>query len=183
MHLAFHRTNMSSQASTRNQPVFLSAKKSRTQCMLSWKFECSTTTSYPSDKNKHTTRYLTYYRIPNRPEDKPLYPRCSQPPEKEMCGRTLLEVRALEALTLATCSCTPKYITSKHGNQVSDGWVPDGLLDYIVMQRVEGISLPRKYLRDLGPMEQDEIRKAFKTSYQWVIRILSFTWAYWLIWL
>ncbi|KAI9042049.1 uncharacterized protein KD926_006173 [Aspergillus affinis] len=105
-------------------------------------------------------------QILNGFDDKPLYPMCSQTPEKKICGRTDLEIKALEALTSAGCSCTPKYIISKHENQVSDSWVPDGFLDYIVMEKIEGISLSRKYLRRLSPKEQGEIRKAFKASYQ-----------------
>ncbi|KAE8352588.1 hypothetical protein BDV28DRAFT_134874 [Aspergillus coremiiformis] len=104
-------------------------------------------------------------QIPNCPDDLPSSKTFIQPPEREICGRTLLEIKALKTLTIAGCSCTPKYITSKHANQNSDSWVPGGFLDYIVMEKLEGITVSEKYLYDLQLEEQQDLLNAFKLSY------------------
>ncbi|PYI07452.1 hypothetical protein BO78DRAFT_89093 [Aspergillus sclerotiicarbonarius CBS 121057] len=104
-------------------------------------------------------------QVPNSPDHASSSRLFIQPPETEICGRTLLEIKALEAMTTAGCSCIPKYITSKHANQKSDGWVPGGFLDYIVMEKLEGITVSEEYLYDLRLEEQEELRQAFKVSY------------------
>ncbi|RAK96576.1 uncharacterized protein BO80DRAFT_468499 [Aspergillus ibericus CBS 121593] len=85
-------------------------------------------------------------------------------PERDICGRTSQEIEALVALTKTECPCTPKYYASKHTNQSSDGWVPGGFLDYIVMEKLEGVTLSDEYLSDLPRREQQELRNAFKSS-------------------
>ena len=77
----------------------------------------------------------------------------------------MLEIKALEALTLAGCSYTPKYITSKHANQDPNSWVPGGFLDYVVMEKLEGVAVSEEYLDRLRLEEQRDLRNAFKSSY------------------
>ncbi|PYH91265.1 hypothetical protein BO71DRAFT_332661 [Aspergillus ellipticus CBS 707.79] len=95
-----------------------------------------------------------------------MYPIPILKPEREICGRTLHEIKALKILTGAKCSSTPKYIASKHENQNCHGCVPGRFLDYIVMERLEGITLSRDYLRGFRPDEQQNICLAFKASYE-----------------
>ncbi|PWY75242.1 hypothetical protein BO94DRAFT_577968 [Aspergillus sclerotioniger CBS 115572] len=104
-------------------------------------------------------------QVPNSPDDASSSASFIQPPEREICGRTLLEIKALETMTAAKCSCIPKYITSKHENRGSNGWVSGGFVDYIVMEKVEGVTVSERYVDGLQVEEQDELRKAFRLSY------------------
>ncbi|KAE8154113.1 hypothetical protein BDV25DRAFT_148265 [Aspergillus avenaceus] len=104
-------------------------------------------------------------QVPNTVDDPSSSRTFIQPPEKDICGRTSQEIDALMALTKAECSCTPKYFASKHTNQTPDDWVPGGFLDYIVMEKMEGVTLSEEYLRELSQREQQELRNAFKSSY------------------
>ncbi|PYI31089.1 hypothetical protein BP00DRAFT_425884 [Aspergillus indologenus CBS 114.80] len=105
-------------------------------------------------------------QIPNSVDDPSASQKFIQPPKRDLGDRTSQEIEALRALTNAGCSCTPRYIASKHEHQSLESWVPRGFLDYIVMEKLEGVTLSERYFSFLPPEEQKEIRTAFKSSYE-----------------
>lgn len=68
-------------------------------------------------------------------------------------------------LTKAGCSCTPKFYASKHETQGRHGWVPGGYLDYIVMEKLEGVPLSMSFVAKMSIEERERLKAAFKKSY------------------
>ena len=83
-----------------------------------------------------------------------------------MCGRTESEAKALETLTIRTCPSTPTLIAWKHEIQCQDGWVPGGFVDYIVMERLKGITLSSEMIYRLTAERKQSLRLAFKEAYE-----------------
>ncbi|PYI04667.1 hypothetical protein BO78DRAFT_398782 [Aspergillus sclerotiicarbonarius CBS 121057] len=82
-----------------------------------------------------------------------------------LSGHTEREIKALRGLTKAGCSCTPHYITSKHEDQGAGDCIPGGFLEYLVMEKVEGIKLSHDILDRLDAQRQIKLREAFRSSY------------------
>ncbi|KAI9035056.1 uncharacterized protein KD926_004672 [Aspergillus affinis] len=89
----------------------------------------------------------------------------AQQAQADIRGQTLREIKALQGLTKARCSCTPGFKAWKHETQNRDDWVPGGFIDYILMTRLEGKTVSQELVRELDNEQQQRLRKAFKTSY------------------
>lgn len=78
------------------------------------------------------------------------------------------EIKALEKLTKAGCSCTPTLLAWKHEKQDSHMWIPGGFIDYILMEKLSGICLGDVCFFSLDRTEWDEIRKHFREAWEYV---------------
>ncbi|KAE8338358.1 hypothetical protein BDV24DRAFT_166383 [Aspergillus arachidicola] len=87
----------------------------------------------------------------------------------EICGRTELETQALNILTDEECPSTPKLIAWKHEAQDSKWLGTWRLIDYIVMERLQGITLSPDTIDHLTGERKQSLRKAFKEAYNYLI--------------
>ncbi|GES66803.1 hypothetical protein ATEIFO6365_0016009100 [Aspergillus terreus] len=75
------------------------------------------------------------------------------------------EVDALQTLTQAGCSSSPKLLAWKHELQGESDWVPGGVMDYILMEKLPGTTPPFYLNPDVTEQEWNELRAAFKEAY------------------
>ncbi|GAB1217500.1 hypothetical protein ATERTT37_006739 [Aspergillus terreus] len=75
------------------------------------------------------------------------------------------EVDALQTLTQAGCSSSPKLLAWKHELQGESDWVPGGVMDYILMEKLPGTTPPFYMNPDVTEQEWNELRAAFKEAY------------------
>ncbi|OKL57166.1 hypothetical protein UA08_07708 [Talaromyces atroroseus] len=78
------------------------------------------------------------------------------------------EIEGLRRLTAAVCSSTSALFAWKHENQGSDGWVPGGYIDSILMERLPG-SMPLLGLGKKNKEERTELRKALKVAWLYIV--------------
>jgi hypothetical protein len=74
------------------------------------------------------------------------------------------EVSALDYLTKAGCSSTPKLFAWKHETQGDDDWVPGGYIDYILMEKLPG-ETPGYWSGRMSRAERDQLRESFKKAW------------------
>ena len=77
-------------------------------------------------------------------------------------NQAVTEQCALEELTARKCSVTPKLlglVRMQQGKDLGVG-MPEGYLQYVLMQKVPGVSLSRVWRRDLPLEEKKRIRRA-----------------------
>lgn len=76
------------------------------------------------------------------------------------------ELDALQSLTQAGCSSSPKLLAWKHEAQQEDGWVPGGFQDYILMEKVPGEMPPPHWNRHVPEEERAHLCAAFKEAFE-----------------
>jgi hypothetical protein len=84
--------------------------------------------------------------------------------DPEMRSTSQREVSALDYLTKAGCSSTPKLFAWKHETQGDDDWVPGGYIDYILMEKLPG-ETPGYWSGRMSRAERDQLRESFKKAW------------------
>ncbi|KAF4188604.1 hypothetical protein CNMCM7927_001299 [Aspergillus lentulus] len=84
--------------------------------------------------------------------------------DPEMRAASQREVSALDYLTKAGCSSTPKLFAWKHETQGNDDWVPGGYIDYILMEKLPG-ETPGYWSGRMSRAERDQLRESFKKAW------------------
>ncbi|KAE8375412.1 hypothetical protein BDV26DRAFT_295063 [Aspergillus bertholletiae] len=104
---------------------------------------------------------IPFYEARNYPSDQ----RAKQA-QGVISERTENEIEALGYLTSSKCPSIPKLIAWKHEIQDRDGCVPGGCVDYIVMEKLKGITLSDIPVYDMTPEQKQILRLAFKKAYK-----------------